>query len=86
VIYTFLFILQLEQKMLITHRGAGSFVKEDFSKTPLYLSNEPRPEVVNQSEILSDKERTEIVESNLVKPSKSKDTFEGSSSEGTIFI
>lgn len=69
--------LTLEQKMLITHRGAGSFVDEDFSKTPLYLSTDPRPEAVNQSEIPSAEERAEIVQSNLVKPSKGRETFEG---------
>ena len=66
--------------MLITHRGAGSFVDEDFSKTPLYLSNEPRPEAVNQSAVPSSEERAEIVETNLVKPSKGKETFEGQQS------
>ena len=65
--------------MLITHRGAGSFIEEDFSKTPLYLSDAPRPEVVNQRQdgLLEGEKRAEIVETSLVKPSLGRETFEG---------
>ena len=66
--------------MLITHRGAGSFIEEDFSKKPLYMcSDAPRPEVVNQSQdkLKDGEQRSEIVEQSLVKPSISRETFEG---------
>ncbi|XP_066934419.1 switch-associated protein 70-like [Clytia hemisphaerica] len=68
--------LTLEQKMLITHRGAGSFVEQDFSKRPLYQqTDQPAAEIVNQRK-LDEGERTEIVESNLVKPSEGSKHFE----------
>jgi len=72
--------LPLEQKGLTTHRGLGSFVDSDFSKVPLYLSNELRPTAVNQSDLPTQEERAQIVESNLVKPSQSKATFENTES------
>lgn len=49
---------------------------EDFSKTPIYLSNEERPEAINKRE-LPGEDRAQIVETNLVKPSRGKETFEG---------
>ena len=62
--------------MLITHRGAGSFVEQDFSKKPLYQqTDQPAAEIVNQRTI-EEGERTEIVESNLVKPSEGSKHFE----------
>lgn len=67
----------MEQKQLITHRGAGSFVDQDFSKTPLYLAQDERPEAVNKREVLTGEERSVIEEPHLVKPSIQKDNIEG---------
>lgn len=48
----------------------GAFTEIDFSKTPIYLSNEERPVAINQTEISEGEERIQIVETNLVKPSE----------------
>ena len=62
---------QALQEGIITHRGAGAFIEEDFVK------KEPRdediPEPVNKAAD-DGSERAVIVESNLVKPSE-KDKF-----------
>ena len=54
----------------VTHRGAGAFIEEDFTKK----TEEPeegieKPEAVNKT-VDDGSERAVIVESNLVKPSE----------------
>nr|XP_047141753.1 switch-associated protein 70 isoform X2 [Hydra vulgaris] len=66
--------LVVEQRGIVSHRGLGAFVEHDFSKKPLYLSSEQSPAAVNKINI-DEGQRTEIVESNLLKPSESKEIF-----------